>query len=90
MLVLRKQKNAPTDVNPSGSIFNNNEVDALGENRTHILSFGGLRAIRCTTSAYILATFILYDKICSIASKRVGFKMDHIGYAEGGKAVELF
>jgi len=37
-----------------------------------------------------LATFILYDKICSIASKRVGFKMDHIGYAEGGKAVELF
>lgn len=27
--------------------------DALGENRTHILSFGGLRAIRCTTSAAI-------------------------------------
>ena len=24
---------------------------ALGENRTHILSFGGLRAIRCTTRA---------------------------------------
>jgi hypothetical protein len=26
-------------------------MSALGENRTHILSFGGLRAIRCTTRA---------------------------------------
>lgn len=35
---------------------------ALGENRTHILSFGGSRAIRCTTRA-LGQTVLAADKI---------------------------
>jgi hypothetical protein len=63
--------------------------DALGENRTHILSFGGLRAIRCTTSAKLLR-LTYYMPVSRTLQAKNWFKIVRIGYDGLGKVVEHF
>lgn len=58
-----------------------NFSDALGRNRTCISSFGGLRAIRCTTSANLLR-LTYYMPVSLILQVKNWFKKDKNGYAE--------